>query len=60
MLKGLELVVPGGSVCGVVGTSGAGKSTVLSLLMQFYAPTSGRILLDGRDISHFDRRSIHR
>ena len=56
----MELVVPADSVCGVVGTSGAGKSTILSLLMQFYAPTSGRILIDGQDLSRFDRRTTHR
>ena len=60
VLKGLSLVVPGGSVCGVVGTSGAGKSTVLSLLMQFYRPSSGRLLLDGNDLAKFDRRTTHR
>ena len=59
ILKGLNLTVPGNSVCGIVGTSGAGKSTILSMLMQFYAPGSGEILVDGRPLSALDRRSVH-
>ena len=60
ILKGLSLHVPGGTVCGIVGTSGAGKSTILSLLMQFYVPTTGSILVEGQDLSSLDRRSVHR
>ena len=60
ILKGLDLVIPGGTTCGVVGTSGAGKSTILSILMQFYSPTSGRVLLDGKDLATVDRRTTHR
>jgi len=60
VLKGVSLTIPGSSVCGIVGTSGGGKSTILSLLMQFYTPSGGRILLDGLDISACDRRSTRR
>ena len=59
ILTGLNLTVPGGTVCGIVGTSGAGKSTILSLLMQFYVPTSGGIYVEGKDLSTLDRRSVH-
>jgi ABC-type multidrug transport system fused ATPase/permease subunit len=38
VLNGLSLVVPGGSVCALVGRSGGGKSTVISMLMRFYDP----------------------
>ena len=60
ILRGLNLHIPGGSVCGIVGTSGAGKSTILSLLMQFYLPTSGSIWVEGQDLCTLDRRSVHR
>lgn len=60
VLKGLDLIIPGGTTCGIVGTSGAGKSTVLSLLMQFYKPTSGRLLVDGQDLSLHDRCTTHK
>lgn len=49
VLHGIDLVASPGQSIALVGPSGAGKSTVLSLLMRLYDPTSGRILLDGRD-----------
>ncbi|MGW2985416.1 ABC transporter ATP-binding protein [Streptomyces goshikiensis] len=50
VLDGLSLDVPAGGLTALVGPSGAGKSTVFALLERFYEPTSGRILLDGRDV----------
>ena len=47
-----------GSRVGVVGHTGAGKSTLISLLLRFYEPTKGRILLDGRDLREYDRREL--
>lgn len=41
-------------VLGVVGRTGSGKSTLIKLLLRFYDPTSGRILLDGEDLRHRD------
>jgi ATP-binding cassette subfamily B protein len=38
---------------GIVGTTGAGKTTLLNLLMRFYDPSSGQVLLDGRDIRNY-------
>ncbi|EPE08522.1 multidrug resistance protein [Ophiostoma piceae UAMH 11346] len=47
---------PSGQVSFVVGRSGSGKSTIADLLVQFYRPTSGRILIDGLSASVIDRR----
>jgi len=44
----------------VVGPSGSGKSTLMSLLLGFERPTSGRLLLDGRDMNGFDLRSYRK
>jgi len=48
VLNGLDLVIPAGQTVALVGHSGAGKSTVLQLLLGFYRPQSGRILLNGQ------------
>lgn len=50
VLGGLDLSVPAGARVGVAGRTGAGKTTLMSLLARFYDPTGGRILLDGIDI----------
>ena len=51
--------VPGEAVA-IVGATGAGKSTLVSLLPRFYDPQAGRILLDGRDIKTLTLRSLRR
>jgi ATP-binding cassette subfamily B protein len=58
VLEGLDLRIPDGRTVAVVGESGSGKSTLLKLLMGFYAPTQGRILLDGVDLRDFDLASL--
>ncbi|CAN6461005.1 unnamed protein product [Victoria cruziana] len=50
----LNFDFPAGKVVALVGGSGSGKSTIISLIERFYEPTSGRILLDGQDIRHLD------
>jgi putative ABC transport system ATP-binding protein len=54
ILKGLSLSVPAGRLTVVVGPSGGGKSTLVRLLNRLDDPSSGRILLDGEDISAMD------
>lgn len=54
------LEVSPGETVALVGASGAGKSTVLNLLIGFIRPVSGRILLDGNDMSTLDLRSYRR
>ncbi|WP_326595320.1 ABC transporter ATP-binding protein [Streptomyces sp. NBC_01803] len=55
-----RLSVPPGETVALVGASGAGKSTILNLLIGFIRPASGRILLDGVDMSTLDLRSYRR
>ncbi|CAA0830450.1 ABC transporter B family member 1 [Striga hermonthica] len=50
ILNGFSLTVPAGKTIALVGSSGSGKSTVVSLIERFYDPTSGQVLLDGHDI----------
>jgi ATP-binding cassette subfamily B multidrug efflux pump len=58
VLKDFSLVIQEGSRLGVVGHTGAGKTTLISLLMRFYEPQRGRILLDGKDLKEYDRRAL--
>ncbi|RNA17199.1 ATP-binding cassette sub-family B member mitochondrial [Brachionus plicatilis] len=50
IFKNLDLVIPGGKVCAVVGQSGSGKSTLASLLLRLYDPEEGSIKIDNHDI----------
>ncbi|CAN4121501.1 unnamed protein product [Withania somnifera] len=50
ILNNFNLIVPAGKTIALVGSSGSGKSTVVSLIERFYDPTSGQLLLDGNDI----------
>ncbi|KAL4193551.1 hypothetical protein AMTRI_Chr06g200080 [Amborella trichopoda] len=50
VLQKFSLTIPSGQTVGIVGTSGSGKSTIISLLQRFYDPINGEILLDGHDI----------
>lgn len=58
VLSGVSLCVAAGSTVALVGASGAGKSTLASLVPRFYAPTAGRILLDGIDLQDITLRSL--
>ncbi|MEM9021300.1 MAG: ABC transporter ATP-binding protein, partial [Planctomycetota bacterium] len=61
-LNGVSFDIEPGKVVAVLGATGAGKSTMLSLIPRFYDPTRGRVLIDGRDVRGYDlddlRRSI--
>jgi ATP-binding cassette subfamily B protein len=54
VLKGLSFRVRPGEKIALVGQSGAGKSTVLQLLLRFYRPTSGEVRVDGHEAASFD------
>ncbi|MGC5052448.1 ABC transporter ATP-binding protein [Micromonospora sp. DT48] len=56
-LEDVTLTLPAGSVVALVGENGAGKSTLIKLLSKFYSPTSGRILVDGRDLDTISAES---
>jgi ABC-type multidrug transport system fused ATPase/permease subunit len=53
-LKNVSLVFEAGDTIGLVGPSGSGKSTIVQLLMRFYDPDGGSILLDGKDLREYD------
>jgi ATP-binding cassette, subfamily B, bacterial MsbA len=57
-LRGVDLHIEPGHYYALVGSSGAGKSTILSLLLRFYEPEGGVIKLDGRDISTIKQNSL--
>ena len=50
MLPDLDLTVPAGQTLALVGTTGAGKTTLAKLATRFYDPDAGRVLLDGTDV----------
>ena len=58
VLRGLDLVAEAGKTTALVGRSGGGKSTILSLLLRFYEPTSGTIAVDGTDVRTVTRASL--
>ncbi|WP_432496900.1 ABC transporter ATP-binding protein [Kineococcus auxinigenes] len=58
VLHGVDLDVPAGASLAVVGESGAGKSTLAALLGGVFAPTGGRVLLDGVDLAELDPRQL--
>jgi ABC-type multidrug transport system fused ATPase/permease subunit len=57
VLKGVSLNIKSGQKVALVGQSGAGKSTIMQLLLQFHQPISGKITLEGTDIHDFDLHS---
>jgi ABC-type bacteriocin transporter len=60
VLESVCLRIPAGKKVALVGESGSGKSTFLKLLMGFYAPTGGRILVDDVDMQDFDLASLRK
>ena len=57
-ISGIDLTVQAGEVIALVGSSGSGKTTVVSLVPRFYEPTEGAVLIDGRDIREHTLRSL--
>jgi ATP-binding cassette subfamily B protein len=58
VLRGLDLDIPAGETHAIVGATGAGKSTVVKLLLRLYEPTGGRITLDGRPLEDLTFASL--
>ena len=58
VLKNFVLHVPGGQKVGLVGRSGAGKSTIVALLQRLYDPDAGEVLIDGQVIAHVTQASL--
>ncbi len=54
----VSLRIPAGSYAAFVGASGAGKSAMLSMLMRFHDPSSGRVTIDGHDLRHVTQASL--
>lgn len=54
----LDLRIPAGATVAIVGESGCGKSTLLKLLMRFYDPTEGQVVVDGVDLRDFNLASL--
>jgi len=55
----LSVRIPAGQRVGLVGYSGSGKSTFVSLILRLYEPQSGRVLIDGTDIRQMTQESLH-
>jgi ATP-binding cassette subfamily B protein len=58
VLKAFDLEVPAGQKVGLVGRSGAGKSTIIALLQRLYDPDSGAVLIDGQNIAQVTQESL--
>ena len=59
-LKELTFQIRPGTVAALVGPTGAGKTTIASLVARFYDPTSGTVMIDGQDVRHYKLHSLRR
>lgn len=60
VLAGLSLNIPAGQTVALVGSTGAGKSTIAKLIARFYDPASGAVMLDGVDLRAFTQAALRR
>lgn len=56
ILKGINVHIPAGKITAIVGASGSGKTTLLKLLLKFYPPAQGQILVNGNDLNDLSAR----
>ncbi len=59
-VRGIDLDIPAGETIALVGSTGAGKSTLAKLVTRFYDPQEGAILIDGKPLAHYKQRSLRR
>ena len=59
-LSHISFAIPRGGSLGIIGATGCGKTTILSLLMRFYDCSQGRVFVDGRDVRSYDKDELHR
>ena len=57
-MKGIDVTIKPGQKVAIVGPTGAGKTTLINLLMRFYEINSGKILVDGVDIREMSRKEL--
>lgn len=60
VLNNISFTIPKGKKVALVGESGSGKSTIAKLLLKYYEPESGEILIDGVDINEYENESVRR
>lgn len=60
VLNNISFTIPKGKKVALVGESGSGKSTIAKLLLKYYEPENGEIMLDGVDINEYDNESVRR
>jgi ATP-binding cassette subfamily B (MDR/TAP) protein 1 len=60
VFRDLNLRIRAGKTLALVGPSGCGKSSVIALIQRFYDPTSGRVMIDGKDIRKYNLKSLRR
>ncbi|MGM0522454.1 MAG: ABC transporter ATP-binding protein [Bacillota bacterium] len=59
-LKDISFHVPQGKVIGLIGSTGAGKSSITQLMTRFYEPVEGHVYIDGKDVADYDLKALRR
>ena len=59
-LTDIDFEIPRGGSLGIIGATGAGKTTIINLLMRFYDPQAGHVYVDGRDVRTYDLAELRR
>lgn len=58
VLKDIHLTIPSNQTVAFVGATGSGKSTIMNLLVKFYQPTKGKLMINNQDIVHYSRQDL--